>query len=280
MSRLVVEDPLSSVLRDSWRWEHGQGGGLSIVVTGGTFWEKAAVNISGIHGEISKDLAKTLKIPQVGKFSACGLSLIFHPISPHVPTVHLNVRYFETDRQFWIGGGVDLTPYYPYEQDFQWFHQQMQRVCDGMGEQVYFEYKKRCDEYFFLPHRLEMRGIGGIFFDHLEQPDFLTLFVFLQDVATSLPNAYFPIVAARKQQPVEQAEKDFQLFRRGRYVEFNLLYDRGTLFGLQTKGRAESILVSLPPTVWFPYNYQPAAGSPQEKMLSYYQPKDWVNLLV
>jgi coproporphyrinogen III oxidase len=212
-----------------------------------------------------------------------GVSLVLHPHNPYVPTSHANVRFFiaekpGSDPVWWFGGGFDLTPYYGNQEDCKHWHQTAKQACDPFGEDIYDKYKAWCDDYFYLKHRNEPRGIGGLFFDDLSQPDFEQAFSFMQSVGNHYLPAYIPIVERRKDIEFGQRERDFQLYRRGRYVEFNLVYDRGTLFGLQSGGRTESILMSLPPVVNWKYNYQPEAGTPEAELYDVYlKPKDWIN---
>ena len=259
-------------IKDPWVREEG-GGGLTRVIANGSVFEKGGVNISSVYGTLSENAAKSLKI-KATEFAACGLSLVIHPFSPKVPTIHMNVRYFETNNgDSWYGGGIDLTPYYPYEEDFIYFHSVMKQAVSKISPEKYPDYKEQCDSYFTITHRKEMRGVGGIFFDHLKDLD--TAFDLVCSVGGSFLESYLPIVQKRSKEVFEPMDKEFQLMRRGRYVEFNLIYDRGTLFGLHTNGRVESILMSLPTHVNFFYNYQVPKGSVQEKMIPYYQPKKW-----
>jgi coproporphyrinogen III oxidase len=213
-----------------------------------------------------------------------GVSLVIHPLNPHVPTSHANVRFFIAEKAgeapvWWFGGGFDLTPFYPVEQDVVHWHQVAKACCDEFGQDVYPTYKKWCDDYFFLKHRGETRGVGGLFFDDLNEWGFARSFAFMRRVGESFCQAYLPIVAARKATPYTEHERQFQLYRRGRYVEFNLVFDRGTLFGLQSGGRTESILMSMPPLVRWEYGYQPTVGSPEERLYQrYLQPQDWLGL--
>ena len=213
------------------------------------------------------------------KFYATGTSLVLHPYSPMIPTVHANFRYLEVGNKKWFGGGSDLTPYYLFEEDARHFHKTAKNVCDKHDNCFYSQFKKECDQYFYLPHRKEARGVGGIFYDYLgkEEPEKLeNFFSFAKDYSESFLDSYLPIVERRKDEPWTETQKEFQLLRRGRYVEFNLIYDRGTLFGLRTNGRTESILMSLPPTVNWTYNYQPTAGSKEAQLLEVLKnPRDW-----
>jgi coproporphyrinogen III oxidase len=272
---LEIFEPVERFQQDVWQREQGGGGWTRILSRGKTF-AKAGVNISSIHGEMTNELARHLCVEQ-GFFGACGLSLVIHPNSPRVPTVHMNVRYFETDQgRSWFGGGTDLTPYYPYPKDFKEFHLSLQDACDSVILGSYQQFKETCDQYFKIRHRSEMRGIGGVFFDYLDgrEPTHAEL---VRSIGEAFLRAYSPIVERRKNESFEDSDVIFQKVRRGRYVEFNLIYDRGTLFGLRSGGRIESIFMSLPPEVEFHYNWQPEPGSPQEEMLSYFQPYDWIN---
>lgn len=268
------------------RWERpGGGGGLSRVIAGGKVFEKGGVNTSVVHGKLPETLQKNLGV-SFGHFFACGLSLVIHPLNPFVPTVHANFRYFELydDQQqlkdCWFGGGADLTPYYIFVEDARHFHQTFKAACDPFGEALYPLYKQQCDEYFVNKHRNnEARGIGGIFYDYLrpsKEKSAEVLFAFSKANGEAFLNAYLPIVGRRKHLSYTQQHKDWQELRRGRYVEFNLIHDRGTLFGLHTNGRTESILMSLPPRARWEYNYQPTPGSPEAELLEYLKPRDWV----
>ncbi len=259
---------------DSWQREGG-GGGRSRVLIDGAVFEKAGVNVSDVHGEMSEEFAK--QVPGEGRdFTACGLSLVLHPRSPMVPTVHANFRYLTKGERRWFGGGADLTPYYPFREDVIHFHRTWRDACLRHPAPIdYPRFKKWCDDYFFLPHRNEPRGVGGIFFDYLEG-DVERLFDFVRDCGDALLPAYLPIAERRKKEPYTEREKFFQEFRRGRYAEFNLVYDRGTLFGLRTGGRTESILMSLPPVVRWRYDYRPEPGSPEAELYEVYlKPRDW-----
>lgn len=257
-------------------WSHEQsGGGRTRVLAGGGLFEKAGVNFSAVTSALTERLAERMKIRPQNLF-ATGLSLVLHPASPMVPTVHMNLRYLETaDGDAWFGGGLDLTPYYLYEEDARHFHLTLKAVCDRHDGASYPRFKQWCDEYFFLPHRGEARGIGGIFFDYLrEQPE--KTFSFVQGVGEAFLDAFLPIVSRRRDEAWGEREKSWQLIRRGRYVEFNLVYDRGTLFGLETKGRVESILMSLPPEVRWVYDHRAEPGSREEALLRILtHPKAW-----
>ena len=252
-------------------WEHGEGGGgRSRVLTDAPVFEKAGVNFSHVYGQ-ALPAAATAKRPElVGcHFQALGVSLVIHPRNPYVPTSHANVRFIVAEKPgaspvWWFGGGFDLTPYYGFVEDCVHWHTQAKAACDPYGPAIYAKFKKQCDDYFYLKHREEPRGIGGLFFDDLNQPGFAASFGLMQSIGNHFSLAYEPLVLKRKQQSYSEREKQFQCYRRGRYVEFNLLYDRGTLFGLQSGGRTESILMSLPPLVSWVYNWQPEVGSVEE----------------
>ena len=267
---------------DSWEREEG-GGGQSRVVTDGTVIEKGGVNFSHVMGEQMPPSATAARPELAGRrFEAMGVSLVIHPNNPFIPTSHANVRFFIAEKEgeepvWWFGGGYDLTPYYGNDDDCEHWHQTAKDACSPFGDDVYPKYKKWCDEYFYLKHRNEPRGVGGLFFDDLNKLGFEQSFAFMQAVGSSFTKAYTPIVEKRKNTPFTDAHKQFQLYRRGRYVEFNLVHDRGTLFGLQTGGRTESILMSLPPLVRWEYNWNPEPGSEEAKLYDYYlQPKEWV----
>ncbi len=259
---------------DAWRREGG-GGGRSRVLTDGRLFEKAGVNFSDVFGQMSEEFAK--QVPGEGRdFTACGLSLVLHPRSPMVPTVHANFRFLTKGDRQWFGGGADLTPFYAYREDVIHFHRTLRAACVRHEPPVdYARFKKWCDEYFFLPHRNEPRGVGGLFFDYLEG-DVERLFDFVRDCGDAFLPAYLPIAERRRNEPYTDRERFFQEFRRGRYAEFNLVYDRGTLFGLKTGGRTESILMSLPPVVRWLYDYHPEPGTREAELYEVYlKPRDW-----
>ena len=283
---LEAEDGKAVFTSDKWERSEGGGGGDTRIIVNGNAFEKGGVNTSVVYGNVTDLMRKQLKIEGHAWF-ACGLSLVIHPVNPYVPTVHANWRYFElyddkgntADR--WFGGGTDLTPYYLFEEDAKHFHQTIKDAMDPYGNDLYVEYKKDCDEYFSNTHRNnEMRGIGGVFYDHLrpiDENDTERLFRFQQANANAFLKAYIPIVNKRKNINYGEREIEWQEIRRGRYVEFNLIHDRGTIFGLKTNGRTESILMSLPPRARWTYNHQPKAGSEEEKLLQFcQQPKNWV----
>ena len=267
---------------DTWQREAG-GGGRSMVLRDGAIFEQAGVNYSEVHGN-NLPASATAHRPELAgrQFRAMGVSLVIHPHNPYIPTSHANVRFFVAEKPgedplWWFGGGFDLTPYYAFKDDCEHWHRIARQACDAFGPERYAEYKKWCDEYFYLKHRDEARGIGGLFFDDLNEPDFEQAFAFMRSVGDHYLPAYTPIVERHKNDAFGEHEKQFQWYRRGRYVEFNLVYDRGTLFGLQSGGRTESILMSLPPVVNWRYNYQPAAGSAEAELTDYYlKPRDWL----
>jgi coproporphyrinogen III oxidase len=280
---LAREDGGVDFEEDSWTREEG-GGGRTRVLTNGKVFEQAGVNFSHVMGG-SLPPAATAQRPELAgrSFQAMGVSLVIHPDNPYVPTTHMNVRLFVAEKEgedpvWWFGGGFDLTPYYPFEEDVIAWHRTAKAACDPFGENVYEQYKKWCDEYFYLKHRDETRGVGGLFFDDLNEWGFDQCFAFQRSVGDHFIKAYLPIVERRKHIEYGDRQKDFQLYRRGRYVEFNLVYDRGTIFGLQTGGRTESILMSLPPNVRFRYNWHPQSGSEEAKLYDrYLQPQNWLS---
>jgi coproporphyrinogen III oxidase len=267
------------------RWDRkGGGGGNSRVLVNGSVFEQAGVGFSHVFGDQMPPSATKSRPELAGKsFQALGVSLVLHPRNPYVPTTHANFRFFSTDSDdgepvWWFGGGFDLTPYYPFHEDVIHWHTTAKNACDPFGGDLYARYKKWCDDYFFLGHRNETRGIGGLFFDDLNEDGFDRSFEFLKAVGDEFLPAYLPIVEKRKDLEYGEREREFQLYRRGRYVEFNLIYDRGTLFGLQSGGRTESILMSLPPRVRWEYDWQPQPDSPEAELYKrYLHPVDWLN---
>jgi coproporphyrinogen III oxidase len=262
---------------DNWERAEG-GGGTTRVIEEGKLFERGGVNFSHVSGSRLPPSA-SISRPQLAgqRFEAMGVSLVLHPRNPYCPTVHMNVRFLAAGDTWWFGGGMDLTPYYGFEDDARHFHAACKRALEPFGAGLHPRYKKWCDEYFFLKHRNEPRGIGGIFFDDLSEPDFPTAFSLTRSVGDHFITAYAPIIERRMGLPWGERERDFQCYRRGRYVEFNLVYDRGTLFGLQSGGRAESILMSLPPAVRWRYNWSPAPGSPEAALYTdFLISKDWV----
>ena len=266
---------------DLWERPEG-GGGRSRVLAEGAVFEQAGVGFSHVFGA-GMPAAATAHRPELAgrSFEAIGVSLVFHPHNPYIPTTHANVRFFRAEKPghedvWWFGGGFDLTPYYGFEEDAAHFHRTARAACEPFGPEVYPRFKTWCDEYFFLKHRGEPRGIGGLFFDDVNEWGFETSFAFQQSVGDHFLPAYLPIVERRRDTPYGERERDFQLYRRGRYVEFNLVWDRGTLFGLQTGGRTESILMSLPPLVKWRYNWRPEPGSPEARLYEeFLRPRDW-----
>lgn len=267
-------------------WERkGGGGGRTRVIQDGAVFEKGGVNISAVHGDLPKAMQAYFKVEECD-FFACGLSLVLHPKNPMVPTVHANFRYFEMYNKQgevidqWFGGGQDLTPYYLFEEDAKHFHNISKTACDSFGENLYTNYKHQCDRYFWNAHREEARGVGGLFFDYLKptsEINLTSLFDFVTRVGDSFIEAYLPIVEKRKHLDYTQEQRNWQEIRRGRYVEFNLVHDKGTLFGLKTNGRIESILMSLPPHVQWQYDHHPEPNSEEEKLLKVLQtPQEWV----
>lgn len=262
---------------DAWQRPEG-GGGTTRVLEEGTLFERAGVNISRVQGRSLPPSATAARPQLAGRaYEAMGLSLVLHPRNPYCPTVHMNVRFFSAGDTWWFGGGMDLTPYYGFAEDARHFHATCRDALAPFGTEYYARYKRWCDEYFHLRHRGEARGIGGIFFDDLADRDFEFSFGLMRAVGEHFLPAYLPIVERRRHMPYGERERDFQAYRRGRYVEFNLVYDRGTLFGLQSGGRTESILVSMPPRVAWRYNWKPVPGSPEEQLYTeFLPPRDWL----
>ena len=254
---------------EEWSREGG-GGGITRILQNGNVLEKAGVNFSAVHGELPQNIMNALNVSS-SQFFACGVSIVMHPVSPMVPIIHMNVRYFELgDGQWWFGGGIDLTPHYVNESDAKFFHQELKQVCDRYDSGFYPKFKKWADDYFFIKHRNETRGIGGIFFDRLNESsgyDKQTLFAFLLDVGNTFAPVYSELIHRNSELHFGDNEKQWQLLRRGRYVEFNLVYDKGTKFGLDTNGRIESILMSLPETAGWKYDFKPESGSKEEQTL-------------
>lgn len=288
-NRIVVEleqlDGKQTFKRDAWE-RAGGGGGLSCVLSGGSVFEQAGVGFSHVFGDQLPPSATKARPELAGQqFQAVGVSLVIHPQNPYVPTTHANFRYFSAGdpdagpSAWWFGGGFDLTPYYPFPEDVVHWHTIAKDACDPHGDDLYDRYKKWCDEYFFLKHRNETRGVGGLFFDDVNEAGFEDSFAFLRSVGDSFLPAYSPIVENRNGHRYGERQREFQLYRRGRYVEFNLIYDRGTIFGLQSGGRTESILMSLPPRVRWEYDWQPEAGSAEQKLYDdYLRPRDWLGV--
>lgn len=292
-------DGRSGFREDLWDREGG-GGGRTRVMEDGFVFERGGVNFSEVHGQLEAQVASKLPLGDGTRFYATGISLVLHPLNPIVPSVHANFRYLERGNSGWFGGGTDLTPYYPYLEDAVHFHRTLKEACDRHDRDFYQRFKKWCDEYFFVRHRNETRGVGGIFFDYLtgssageeqkEEPEQLSgspggqagkdlesMFAFVQEAGRAFLPAYLPIVARRRDEPYSDRERHHQLIRRGRYVEFNLVYDRGTIFGLETRGRTESILMSLPPLVRWVYDYRPEPGTREATALDFFRPRDWLS---
>lgn len=281
-SQLATEDGGATFMEDAWE-RPGGGGGRTRVISNGAVFEQGGVNFSHVFGDKLPPSATAQRPELAGRsFQAMGVSLVIHPHNPLVPTSHANVRFFIAEKDgedpvWWFGGGFDLTPYYGVEEDCIDWHRTAKAACDPFGENVYARYKQWCDEYFFLKHRNEPRGIGGLFFDDLNEWGFEKTFAFMRSVGDAYINAYRPIVSKRKGLAFTETQRDFQLYRRGRYVEFNLVYDRGTLFGLQSGGRTESILMSLPPLVKWRYAWQPEAGSEEARLYTdFLRHRDWL----
>ena len=261
------------------RWQRAEGGGgLSRLVEGGDFLERGGANFSHVMGTALPPSASAHRPELAGQpWEAMGVSVVFHPRNPYVPTTHMNVRFFRAAQTFWFGGGMDLTPYYGFEDDARHFHATCREALRPFGDALYPRFKRACDAYFFLKHRQEARGIGGIFFDDWAEPNFDTAFALMRSVGDHFLDAWLPIAQRRQAMPYGEAERQWQAIRRGRYVEFNLVWDRGTHFGLQSGGRTESILMSMPPTVHWQYNHHPAAGSAEARLLTdFLPPRDWV----
>jgi len=280
---LETEDGSAKFEEDLWEREGAPGGGRTRVLTNGAVFEQAGINFSHVEGDNMPAAATAHRPELVGRsFQAMGVSLVIHPHNPYVPTSHANVRFFIAEKEgadpvWWFGGGFDLTPYYGNDEDVIHWHQTSKDACTPFGEDIFPKFKKWCDDYFYLKHRNEPRGVGGLFFDDLNEWGFEKSFAFMQSVGDHYLPAYQPIVERRKNTEFGERERDFQLYRRGRYVEFNLVFDRGTLFGLQTGGRTESILMSLPPLVKWRYNWSPETGTPEAKLYDHYLvPQNWI----
>jgi len=278
---LELADGRSSFIEDNWQRKEG-GGGRTRVITDGNVIEQGGVNFSVVSGDKLPPSATAHRPELAGRtWQACGVSLVIHPKNPHIPTSHANVRFFIAEKEgedpvWWFGGGFDLTPFYPVLEDIKHWHQTAADLCQPFGDDVYPEHKKWCDKYFFLKHRDETRGVGGLFFDDLNQWDFETCFDYIKAVGQGFIDAYIPIINRRKNDEYSEQQRQFQLYRRGRYVEFNLVFDRGTLFGLQSGGRTESILMSMPPLARWQYNYQPDEDSQEALLNDYLKPRDWL----
>ena len=279
---LEKEETRARFEEDVWDYAGG-GGGRTRIIRSGEVIEQGGVNFSHVHGD-QLPASATAQRPQMAgrRFQAVGVSLVIHPLNPYVPTSHANVRFFIAEKDdepamWWFGGGFDLTPFYPFEEDVIHWHRTARKACLPFGDMVYPKFKRWCDDYFFIKHRNETRGVGGLFFDDLNAWGFGRCFDFLRSVGDHYIPGYLPILQRRKNSPYGQRERDFQCYRRGRYVEFNLVYDRGTLFGLQSGGRTESILMSLPPVAHWRYNWQPEPGSAEEALYqNYLKPREWL----
>ena len=278
---LAAEDGGAIFETDEWQSRLGQG--RTMVLRHGAVFEQAGVNFSHVKAD-AMPASATAQRPQLAgaPFEAMGVSLVVHPHNPYVPTSHANVRFFvaypaDAEPVWWFGGGFDLTPFYPVDEDIMHWHRVAQALCQPFGESIYHEFKQWCDDYFYLPHRQEARGVGGLFFDDLNRWDFTTCFSLMQAVGEGYLHAYLPIVSRRKNTPFGERERQFQLYRRGRYVEFNLVWDRGTHFGLQSGGRTESILMSMPPLVRFDYNHQPQENTPEARLNEYLVARNWLS---
>jgi coproporphyrinogen III oxidase len=280
-SALEAADGSGKFVEDNWIRAEG-GGGRTRVLTNCIVIEQGGVNFSEVSGDKLPPSASAHRPELAGRtWRACGVSLVIHPNNPHIPTAHANVRFFIAEKEgeeavWWFGGGFDLTPFYPVKEDVVHWHQTAKSLCQPFGENVYDEHKKWCDEYFYLKHRDETRGVGGLFFDDLNQWDFDTCLNYIKAVGQGFIDAYVPIIEKRKNTEFSEQQRQFQLYRRGRYVEFNLVFDRGTLFGLQSGGRTESILMSMPPLARWEYNYQPDPASKEAELSQYLVPQDWL----
>ena len=280
-SALEAADGSGKFIEDNWQRAEG-GGGRTRVLTNGSVIEQGGVNFSVVSGDKLPPSATAHRPELAGrKWQACGVSLVIHPKNPFIPTSHANVRFFIAEKEgeapvWWFGGGIDLTPFYPFKEDVVHWHQTAKDICQPFGDDVYPKYKKWCDEYFHLKHRNETRGVGGLFFDDLNKWEFDKCFDYMKAVGKGFLDAYIPLIEKRKATPFDDNHRQFQLYRRGRYVEFNLVFDRGTLFGLQSGGRTESILMSMPPLARWEYNYQPEVGSPEAALQDYLVPQDWL----
>ena len=280
-SALELADGSGKFTEDNWQRPEG-GGGRSRVLTNGSVIEQGGVNFSVVSGDKLPPSATAHRPELAGRqWQACGVSLVIHPKNPFIPTSHANVRFFIAEKEgeepvWWFGGGIDLTPFYPFKEDVVYWHQTAKDICQPFGDDVYPKYKKWCDEYFHLKHRNETRGVGGLFFDDLNKWEFDKCFDYMKAVGKGFLDAYIPLMEKRKAMPFDDNHRQFQLYRRGRYVEFNLVFDRGTLFGLQSGGRTESILMSMPPLARWEYNFQPEAGSPEAALQDYLVPQDWL----
>ena len=272
----LAQEAGAAYREDLWDYAKGEGGGITRIWENGDLIEKGGVNYSAIEGSaLPASAATQFKIPEDTPFVATGVSLVIHPTNPFVPTIHMNIRYFEAGDVCWFGGGIDLTPYYPKREQVIEFHCALKAICDESHED-YALFKKTCDDYFFIRHRGEARGVGGVFFDHLRE-NAGQHFSFVRNLGQAFPNLYRPLILANCDIPYSDAQREFQLHRRSRYVEFNLVYDRGTLFGLQSQGRIESILMSMPAVAHWKYDWKPEPGTPEAELTDFYlKPQDWV----
>lgn len=274
-SELEFLDGSGSFRQDLWSYSSGAGGGRTRILEDGAVLEKGGVNVSAIEGQFSEEFMREQRFGS-RPFRATGISLVLHPVNPHVPTLHANFRFITCgERDAWFAGGVDMTPYYPYDEDISAFHAHLKALCDRHGQDFYARFKSACDTYFYLPHRGETRGVGGLFFDELREP-FELHEALWRDLAEGCLKAWTQIARRRRDTPYGERERQWQEVRRGRYVEFNLMYDRGTAFGLKTGGRVESILMSLPPRVRWHYQFTPEPGSPEARLADYLRPRDWL----
>ena len=277
---LEVADGKATFKQDEWQ-HHSGGGGRSRVIVGGNVIEKGGVNFSGVEGQTSEALMKQMNLTEAADFFATGVSIVIHPHNPHVPIIHMNIRYFEMSNGVcWFGCGIDLTPHYVVAEDARWFHQQLKNACDKHDLGYYSKFKHWADDYFYIPHRQETRGVGGIFYDYLK-PDSdqskLAFFTFMQEIGNSFAPIYTHFMAKNKDMSYSENEKQWQLYRRGRYTEFNLAWDRGTKFGLETNGRTESILMSLPPLARWEYDFRPEPNGPEAQTLALLKKGiDWI----
>lgn len=278
---LEAADGTGKFVEDNWTRAEG-GGGRTRVLTNGSVIEQGGVNFSTVSGDKLPPSATAHRPELAGRsWQACGVSLVIHPKNPFIPTSHANVRFFIAEKEgeepvWWFGGGFDLTPFYPFKEDVVHWHQTAKNICQPFGDDIYPEHKAWCDDYFYLKHRNETRGIGGLFFDDLNKWGFEKSFAYMQAVGQGFVDAYVPIIEKRKNTSFDDNHRQFQLYRRGRYVEFNLVFDRGTLFGLQSGGRTESILMSMPPLARWEYNYQAEEGSSEAELQAYLVPQNWV----
>ncbi len=282
--QLKLSDQHVHCREDEWDRPEG-GGGKTLAFKSGQVLEKGGINFSDVSGkELPKTATQNRPDLEGSAFRGMGVSVVFHPDNPKIPTAHANVRYFEARKEnkplvWWFGGGFDLTPYYPFHEDVMEWHQKAKSACDPFGENLYAQSKQWCDEYFYLPHRNETRGVGGIFFDDFDEGGFDNSFSFIKSVGQTFQDAYFSILERRRELTFTEKEKEFQKYRRGRYAEFNLAYDRGTHFGLQSRGRTESILMSMPPEVSWTYGWKPEKNSPEENLYhNYLHPVDWLKI--